>query len=172
MTPLLPRQGGFTLVELLVVSVLGSVVTIAAAQVLISHLRASVATEGMLRVQDTWSRVQFLLDQEIQEAERITASGSTLTLTMPTLEGITDTITYSLNAGNLIRNGPNINAADGSLLPGTSSTDTLVGNVTEFEPEANTANRTVTYTLNIRDPSGFTFREAKTTGAHTRTRIL
>lgn len=164
---------GFSLVELLVVSVLGSIITIAAAQVLIGHIRSSVSTEAMLRAQDTWSRLQFLLDQEIQEAESFSATGTTLTLTMPNVNGVVDTITYTLSGTDLTRTGPNINTTNGALMPGTSQEAILVGNVTEFAPVlSGTNNRTVTYTLNIRDPSGFSFRQSKSTAAQTRTRIL
>lgn len=164
---------GFTLVELLVVSVLGSVVMIAAVQALIGHIRASAVTEAMLRSQDTWSRLQFLLDQEIQEAESLTAAGSTLTLTMPLVNGSRDSIIYTLSGTNLQRTGPNINAGSGALIPGTTGTATVVGNISEFTPLlSGSNNRIVTYTLNIQDPSGFKFRQAKTTAAQTRARIL
>lgn len=166
-------RDGFSLIELLVVSILGSVVTIAAAQVLINHVRSSVSTEALLRAQDTWSRLQFLLDQEIQEAESISVSGSTLTLTMPRVNNVTDTIAYTLSGSDLIRTGPNINTGTGALIPGTSIQATLLDNVIQFTPVLSGGNnRTVTYTLNTKDPSGFQFREAKITSAQTRTRIL
>lgn len=164
----------FTLPELLIVSVIGSVLLVGAAQLILAHVRTTTRIEGKLRSQDVWSRIQFLLEQEIQESACSSAEGSQLTLTLPPCgEPTSPTITYSLKGTNLIRTGPTIDSADGSLiLNGLSSTDIVAGNVSSFFPSS-TDGRNVSYQLNILDPSGFSFSsEGKSSSEQTRSRII
>lgn len=79
----------FTLPELLIVSVIGGVLLVSAAQLILAHVRTTTRIEGKLRAQDVWTRVQFLLEQEIQESACSTASGSELTLKLPPCDDAT-----------------------------------------------------------------------------------
>lgn len=169
-----PAARGFTLPELLIVSVIGGILLVSAAELILAHVRTSTRIEGKLRAQDVWTRVQFLLEQEIQESACSNASGSTLTLTLPPCgEATSPTITYSLQGTNLIRTGPTIDSANGSLiLNGATSTDTVASNVSAFSPST-ADGRNVAYQLNILDPSGFSFSsEGKSSSAQARSRII
>jgi prepilin-type N-terminal cleavage/methylation domain-containing protein len=169
-----PASAAFTLPELLIVSVIGGILLVSAAQLILAHVRTTTRIEGKLRAQDVWTRVQFLLEQEIQESACSTASGSTLILTLPPCgEATSPTITYNLQGTNLIRTGPTIDSANGALiLDGSSSTDTVASNVSSFAPSS-ADGRNVAYQLNILDPSGFSFSSAgKSSSAQTRSRII
>ena len=110
-----PAAHAFTLPELLIVSVIGGILVVSAAQLILAHVRTTTRIEGKLRAQDVWARVQFLLEQEIQESACSTASGSELILTLPPCDdAASPTITYSLQGTNLIRTGPTIDSANGS----------------------------------------------------------
>ena len=174
--PARSRQAGFTLVELLATAVLGGILLVGAAELILSHVRFSARTEAMMRAQDVWTRIQFLMDQEIQEASCLSStSSSSITLSLPPCGTGARTITYSLSGSNLIRTGPGINVADGSLdlSTATNSTATVARNISSFSASINSdGTEAVTYSLNISDPSGFQFSQAKTTGARTRSRII
>lgn len=168
---------GFTLTELMIASAIGSIVVVLAAQSLIAHLRLSARSEAMMRAQDIWSRIYHLIDQDIQEASCIAVNTSTkvLTLTMSSCEMTNPSkVTYSLSNGSLQRVGPPVSPTDGTLdLSAAAITAQVAGNISEFSPSLNTAgNLSVNYSLNIEDPSGFSFQNAKTTATHVRSRII
>ena len=171
------HQQGYTLVELLMVVVIGSVLMIGTATMLISHIQSSARMEGVMRLQEAWSRVQFLLDQEIQEA-RIEAgspssvSCSSLTLKVPNATGPDGQITYSRSTdGVLKRSGPAVNA-DGTLnFDLQADNETVMRGVTSFCPSTNEGR--VTYTMGLSDPSGVTYQnQSNPSGARGRTRII
>lgn len=166
-------QRAFTLPELLIVSVVGGLLLVSAAQLILAHVRTTTKIEAKLRSQDVWARVQFLLEQEIQESCNSTG-GSELTLTLaPCGETTSPTITYSLDGTNLVRTGPKIDSTDGSLLLNdSSSTDIVASNVSSFTPSS-ADGQNVSYQLNILDPSGFSFSgEGKSSSAQIRSRII
>ena len=165
---------GFTLPELLIVSVIGSVLLIGAAELILAHVRTTTKIEGKLRSQDVWTRIQFLLDQEIQESACSAASSGELILTLPPCgDPASPTITYRVQNSKLVRIGPAINSADGTLLlKGGAMSDVVAGNVSAFVPSSPDG-KTVSYKLNILDPSGFRFTgEGKASSAQTRSRII
>lgn len=173
------KYDGFTLTELLVTISIGSVVVIVAAQSLIAHIRLSARQEALMRSQDTWSRIQNLIDQDIQESRcaSVDSVARKLSLSMTTWCGDTvdgNQIIYQLKNNNLIRTGPPIDPTSGSLDTTSTSTTTIVsGNISEFSPSLNSkGNYGVTYSINILDPSGFTFRKTKLTGGHLRSRVI
>jgi len=171
------NAGGFTLTELLMVVVIGSVLMLGTATMLISHIQSSAKMEGSMRLQEAWSRVQFLLDQEIQEARIESGSPSSvactiLSLTIPNPGGTDGSITYSRSADNILtRTGPTINA-DGTLNFGTQAEDEVVmRGVTSFCPT--TSNGRVGYTMALRDASGVTYQnQSNPSGARSRSRII
>jgi prepilin-type N-terminal cleavage/methylation domain-containing protein len=164
---------GFTLVELLMVAVLGALLMTGAASMMLSHMRSSARAEAILRLQDAWSRVQFLLDQEIAEASGspTTTSCSSLSLAVPDPEGGSDLeISYSLSGTDLMRTGPTV-GSDGTLDSGTSSTDLVMSNVTSFCPTHESGE--VNYTLSLRDASGVTYQnQSQPSGSRTRSRVI
>lgn len=155
---------GFSLVELLISAMAGVVLLLGASQLLISHIQTSTRIEARLRLQDTWSRLQFLLDQEIQEARSASVSGNTLTLQVPSGSSGANTsqIVYSYNSSSkkLERSGPAINA-DGSLdFDNASTAPTVSGNISEFVPVlVDTGGQTVQYTISLSDPSGASYSD-------------
>jgi prepilin-type N-terminal cleavage/methylation domain-containing protein len=166
-------QRAFTLPELLIVSVVGGLLLVSTAQLILAHVRTTTKIEAKLRSQDVWARVQFLLEQEIQESCSSTG-GRELTLTLPPCGEITaPTITYSLDGTDLVRTGPKIDSTDGSLLLYDSfSTDIVASNVSSFTPSS-ADGQNVSYQLNILDPSGFSFSgEGKSSSAQIRSRII
>lgn len=167
-----PQNTGYSLIELLIAIIIGGLMITGAASMLIAHMQTSSRSEAINRLQDSWSRIQFLLDQEIQEAigtARVN-NCSSLTLAIPATSGGTDTISYDLSGTDLKRTGPDINS-DGTLNFGTSRTDLLMSNVTSFCPSLSDGE--VKYTLALRDASGVVYQnQSQPTGARSRSRII
>ena len=184
---------GFSLTELLTAAAIGSIVIIGAAQMIVGHIKTSAQTEALMRAQDTWIRVQHLIDQDIQEAECLStnASKDAITITLPPCPS-GNTITYELEADgegkNLVRTGPPINQ-DGTLnLQANSRTDIVSNNIKTFSVEINIPAESqgeggtssietgesaiATYSFNITDPAGFSYGSAKTTRARPRIRVI
>jgi prepilin-type N-terminal cleavage/methylation domain-containing protein len=163
---------GYTLVELLMVVIIGGLLMTGAATMMIAHMRSSSRSEAILRLQDAWSRIQYLLDQEIQEATGVptTIACSSLTLTIPKEAGGTDTIVYSISGSNLMRSGPTINL-NGTLNAGTNSEELVMTNVTSFCPTI--VNGEVNYRIALRDATGVTYQnQSQPSGARTRSRVI
>lgn len=164
-------QQAYTLVELLVVVVIGGVVLGGAIAMLLSHIRSSSQLAALLRLQDQCGRVQFLLNHEIQQASRADGGGNTLTLTVP---GMSLPITYTTNGTELTRSGPSINQ-EGRLVDGDTAVESLVvRGVQAFN--VNVANpRTPTYTLTVEDARGVSYTSGNagdSGGAHCRVRDI
>lgn len=107
------RQAAFTLTELLVAAVVGSITVITAVTVLGPHLRSNQRMEAYTRLQERWIRVAYLLDTEVMSARTVTVGTNSLTLSVPIRDDndavVIRTVTYSLTAsGDLQRNGPPI----------------------------------------------------------------
>jgi len=149
---------GFSLVELLVASVIGSLVVVAAAMVLGPHLRLNQRMEGYTRLQDRWMRVAFLLDTEIQKASSISVGTNSLTLTVPVSGGsLPSTIIYYQQGTTLLRSGPTIDD-NGNLQPASPTTGVVVVDGVAaggFQPQLKTANSglTLDYAINLFDPN-------------------
>ena len=127
------RFSAFALTELLVALIAGALIFIAANNLMIGHMRNSIRQEAILRLQENWNRVRFILDQDLNEGSG-SCFTSASTLSIFSIQGDnTKTITYTLNGSNqLIRTGPPINS-DGSLAAGsTYQSDVVADNVTNF----------------------------------------
>ena len=70
-TPLLQTDTGFTLSELAVGVAVGALLIMITITLLSTLLRTHQRLGGLSRLQERWSRVQFLLDAEIQEAHSL-----------------------------------------------------------------------------------------------------
>jgi len=179
-TMLLRSQGasasGFSLPEVLIVSVIGSLMLLSAVGLIASHTRTSSRMEAKMRTHDTWARIQFLLDQEIQESACISASNSsTLVLSLPPCSAPQATITYTQSGTNLLRTGPAIDNNDGSLILNTTSTDIVTSDLTPQSgfTVSTPDSRGAEYTISITDPTGFSFtNQGKSSAAQTRSRII
>lgn len=170
-----PAAGlGYSLSELLIAFLIGGVLMAGAASMLVSHTRTTARTEALIRLQDGWSRVQFLLDHDIQESigTPTIVSCSSLALAIPRANGSTDTITYALSGSNLMRSGPDISADNGALVEGSLLSNQLVmGGVTQFCPT--NVNGEIVYTLALQDPTGVVYQnQSQPSGAHPRSRII
>jgi len=165
---------GFSLSEVLIAVVVGSVLMSGAVSMLISHIGTTARFEALIRLQDGWSRVQFLLDQEIQEAigTPTTVSCTSLSLEIPDSSGGSDTVTYALSGTTLSRNGPQVSADDGTIVEGSEPSDQVVmTGVTSFCPTSDSGE--VDYTLALSDPTGVVYQNrSQPSGAHTRSRII
>ncbi|MEB3275498.1 MAG: prepilin-type N-terminal cleavage/methylation domain-containing protein [Cyanobacteriota bacterium] len=151
------EERGFSLPELLVAVALSSLTVVVAVQILGPHLRMNQRMEGYTRLQERWARLAYLLDTEIPKARAISASGNSLSLTVPistsTGESAIDTITYKQVGTQLLRDGPTITEW-GRLDPASQQTNQLVVDgvaANSFLPAASTAS--VTYSLNLVDPN-------------------
>ena len=174
-----PGPDGFSLTELLMVVAIGSVLMLGTATMLISHIQSSAKMEGSMRLQEAWSRIQFLLDQEIQEARiesgspsRVACTSLSLKIPNPTSGGSDGTITYSRSADNTLkRTGPAVNA-DGTLDFANQAADQVVmQGVTSFCPTITDGR--VTYTMALQDASGVTYQnQSNPSGARSRTRVI
>ena len=164
---------GYTLTELMIAAVIGSVLMMGAVSMIVSHTRTAARSEALIRLQEAWSRVQFLLDQEIQEARGTPtiASCSSLSFEVPNDSNVLKTITYSLSGTTLSRTGPRVLATgrlDNDL---TDSNQVVMTGVTSFCPTQNTGE--INYTMTLRDATGVTYQNrSQPSGAHTRSRII
>ncbi len=148
---------GFTLVELLITSVIMGVIFATGSNVMVTQIRVSAQQESVRRLQDHWGRINHLLETEITESASATAvSGTSLTLSLAGGQ----TITYSFDAESrtITRSGPPFNDNGTlNLAPGTPNVSAvLLTNVDSFAP-AITNSREPTYTLALSDGLGASF---------------
>ncbi|MCP9911716.1 hypothetical protein KBZ15_17670, partial [Cyanobium sp. BA20m-p-22] len=96
---------GFTLVELAVGTAVGALVIIITTAVFAPLLRLHKQLDSQIRLQERWSRVQFLLNSEIQEAESVNyiSNGLRIVNSSGSIEYIWDPGKQILN-----RSGPGI----------------------------------------------------------------
>ena len=71
---------GFTLVELLVATVMGSLLTMATSDLLLSHMRSSARLEGTQRMRQDWSRVTHFIESEVALSERVISDPTRINL--------------------------------------------------------------------------------------------
>lgn len=167
------RQHGFSITEVMIAAAIGGTLMVGAVSMIIAHTRTAVRSEALIRLQDSWSRVQFFLNQEIQESQGTPViSGCDLQLSMPTSSGGFDTVTYSLNGTDLERTGPTV-AMAGTLEEGTSSTDVVMSGVNAFCAELINDSGAVRYTMTLADRSGVTYsNQSDPTGARPSGRVI
>ena len=149
----LARRAAFTLVELLVTLAVGGLVLGGAVIILISHIRASTRLAALQHLQDHCGWVQFLINREIEQAERAGAVTNGMELTVP---GMDTAITYVHDAASreLKRSGPAINAQgrlDDALAPRVE--DLVARDVEEFTVDV-TNPRAPRYSLTVSDATG------------------
>ena len=73
--------GGFTLVELLVAMAVGSLVALAASEVMLGNLRSSASLEATQRLRDDWNRTSHFIESEVALSERVITNSTGLNLT-------------------------------------------------------------------------------------------
>lgn len=156
-------SNGLTLPELLIAIAIGSIVLLAASEILTSHIRSSSRMEAIMRLQDSWSRLQFLLNHEIQEARGASVDSSgALILNIPdsTNPATLSTISYRTAGTALQRFGPTI-GSDGSLIFNQASTTQVVlRGVSAFTPSlGNGGSQQVRFTVSLVDPTGVTLTQ-------------
>lgn len=180
-SPLLGLGNGFTLVELVVGTAIGALVIILTTAVFAPQLRINQRLGGQMRLQERWSRVNVLLNTEIQEAHQVQSLGTGLKLITceannastircsdggyPTTGsfGYDVAICYELipdpatGTSRLQRRGPSIDQA-GALLTQESTKqcsdfdpEVVTTGVTAFSMPTITADQ-VSYTIAFRDP--------------------
>lgn len=159
-----PRQSGrrraapgFTLTELLIAGSLASALMLTLVAVVVGHVRSRRTMEAVMLLQDNWTRVQFLLDQDIEEsisssnaAGCTPASAGTAKLTL-TVAGTSQSITYYLSGTNLRRCGPSVTVT-GELSPTATSDELVAEGVSSMDVNLDDAQRPY-YTLTLRDAS-------------------
>lgn len=164
----LPNGGpmnAFTLVELLVVSVIGGVLLAATAGVIVSHIRSTAIQEVSQRLRDDFGRISYLMETEIGEGDSVTfavgcSATSGFTIRLPRLPSLQDGTTpaavtiryYNDGAGNLRRIGPDV-LPSGELNYATSQ-DLVVNENTLLTIPACNDPRVVNYSLTIGTPAG------------------
>jgi prepilin-type N-terminal cleavage/methylation domain-containing protein len=149
------RSAGFTIIELLVTSVLIAVIFASGALIMVSHIRQSAVQESERRLRDEWGRLNFLMASEINEATSVSAVANTsLTLTLPGGQ----TITYSFDSATntITRTGPNILITGKLNLTSASTTVDLLNNVTAFTPSLINS-REPSYSISLTDGRGNVF---------------
>ena len=181
---ILPRSSspGFNIPELLVAMAIASALIVFAGQALIIQTRITSRSEAIMRSQQTWNRIAFLIDQDIEEARCIKepdTSGPLIILSMsascedilnnPSLSTVN--VEYSFSDGSLTRTGPPINPSDGSLDFSSDGLDIVSDLVTDFKVTRIT-DWSVKYELTLTDPiKDFTY-PSKTATTHLRTRVI
>lgn len=154
-----PIKSAFSLPELLIALIAGAFIFLAANNLMLGHMRSSIRQETILRLQENWNRIRFIIDQDLNEGSG-SCFTSASTLTIFSIQGDnTKTVTYELNASNqLIRTGPPIDA-NGSLNTGASSqSDIVADDVQVFSAatplpscSASTATKQINYNLALRE---------------------
>ncbi|MFN5163692.1 MAG: hypothetical protein ACK5IA_17795 [Cyanobacteriota bacterium] len=179
------RPQGYSLLELLLVTGMGLLLVTVVLSVIDGHVRSRTSMEALMRLQDHWSRVQFLLEQDIQESQGMVAtsngcgSGSRqLTIQVPSDTPATPAyITYylkTLSGGTeLWRCGPAVKA-DGDLDFSTPSDALLVRRVGAFSVTTSSSDpQRISYSLTLTDPSGATYtNQAQPSGGMSRSRVI
>lgn len=172
------RSRGFSLAELMIATAVGGALMAGAITLVIAHMRTASRMEALMRLQETWSRVQFLLDQEIREARLSDDSPSveacSLTLAIPNPAGGDDaSVVYGLTEeGTITRTGPPILDTTGQLdFDAATTTETVVRGVTEFCPEL--TNGRISYEMTLRDGNGVFYRnQNQPSGARGSSRVV
>jgi prepilin-type N-terminal cleavage/methylation domain-containing protein len=160
---------GFTLIELMVSVVIGSVLVAGVAGALTAHIRRSSNLEFTQSVRNDLSRLTFLLETEVKEGSAISTGGavdcavggttSLFTIAVPQLGSTGTTLAtsnihyYATGSGNtatLVRCGPPINN-NGTLNFAGTRTASNVSTNTTLTVTASTPT-SVTYNLTLRDP--------------------
>ena len=77
-SPALSR--GFTLVELLVALAAGSLVALAASELMLGNLRSSASLEATQRLRGDWNRTSHFIESEVALSERVITSSTSLNL--------------------------------------------------------------------------------------------
>ena len=179
---LLRPNTGFTLVELAVATAAGALLIMITMTVLSALLSTHKRLGGLSRLQERWSRVKFLIDTEIQEAQSVEniSNGFRLIicepqsdLSAPDSDGVpcsdgspgTDgKIDYVWDVGKqaLNRNGPGIDCRgelrlgrqgeDCSGLPISDDSDTSMVSTGVIAFSPVVTNQSVTYSMSFRDP--------------------
>ncbi len=107
---------GFTLVELLVASAIGLVLTIGGVAMYFGNLRATTTLVTGQTLRDNWARVNLFINADISEACNAAVVDGALVLTLdptpadPCGNPGNVTITYSVTGDSLVRTGPPIDA--------------------------------------------------------------
>lgn len=73
-------ERGFTLVELLIAATVGSVISIATSQMLLSHMRSSSSLETTQRLREDWNRTSHFIESEVALSERVLTQASLINL--------------------------------------------------------------------------------------------
>ncbi len=168
------RRQGFTLVELLLVVVLGGMLMGLASAVITSHLRTTQKQAELQRMRDHWGRINFFLETEIREGQSLgTEQGDglcadksrvlTITVPNPADPGSPGRILYYNSGADLWRCGPAVRS-DGTLDFANLTDGILVENASLSVPAGFTGpTDTTTYTVTLRSWDGgslFTFQES------------
>jgi Tfp pilus assembly protein PilE len=163
------RTAGLTLVELLISLLIASILLIGTSAIFVRHMKDVQRLEAYTRLQENWKRVQFLIDQDIQESTGSILTTSTcapigssgiMTLLIPAAGGSaissSGSVTYYKNGSELRRCGVSINL-DGSLDTSVTDTDSLVASgITSFIPDTSNS-RLPNYSLSISDATGLSY---------------
>lgn len=166
------RLNGFTLVELLVTTIVGSLLAFAGVSIYVQSLRASVRVIQAQQLRDQWARIALLMNADIAESCSATAAGSTLTLrvipgfanqasiqpdaVIAACAASNNTIVYTAANGSLTRTGPAINANGTLNFANTATNQVLADNATQFTPVAPTL-FTPSFQLTLSGPLGLIY---------------
>ena len=172
---------GFTLAELLIVASIGMVLIAALVLMVLSYTRSRERIEALTRLQDHWSRVQFLLDQEIQESRVTTIASVSVPVSCPAAASssavlvlknsdFSAPILYYLSGATLRRCGPAIDA-NGQLTASVSD-QLVLRNVSAMSIDLSDSERP-RYNLTLTDSSGYSYtNQSQPSGSISRVRPI
>ena len=74
------RDAGFTLVELLVAASVGSIVALAASDLMLSNMRSGAALEATQSLRSDWNRASHFIESQVALSERVITDATLLNL--------------------------------------------------------------------------------------------
>lgn len=157
-----PRfNNGFTLAELLITVLISSVIAIGASSIVLDNVRITSQQDSILRLQENWNRIQFLIDQDLSEGSgSCFTTGSTLTIYRYNSASNINVafIIYQLDGSNLLRSGPSITNTGSLDLANPADNVIVSDNVLSFNGvnndtgcTASNPSQRISFTLGLRE---------------------
>lgn len=152
-----PFQNGFTLAELLIVSLLIPLSIISLSQLFIAQLNTERQLSGAQSSENLRSRLSFFIESDVADGRTVelsssscaALSGKVFDIRSPNPASGTETcISYANSGGSLVRRGPTVNQ-NGSLDYANTATETVSSGTSLSNAQVNSTNTKIDFTVTI-----------------------